>query len=208
MKDDAYDIISTRWSMIRCLKDKEDERSWKDFFDTYWRLIYWSAIKAGCSDTEAQEVVQETVICVVRQMEHFRADPTVGSFKGWLLSITRCRVADQLRLRARTRYGGLSEQTDADTAPDQPQEESLSAQFEEYWQAEWERNIMAAAIDRLREKVSPQQFKIFHLAVVKQLSVIEVAHALSVNAAQVYLAKHRVGRMLKREVRDLERSLF
>ena len=207
MKDKLNDMTSTRWSLIRRLKDKEDERSWKDFFDTYWKLIYASAIKAGCSETEAQEVVQETVICVVRQMEHFRADPKAGSFKGWLLTITRCRVADQLRLRPRSRYG-LPEQTDGDTARNQVAEEGLSIQFEEYWQAEWERNIMAAAIDRLREKVSPQQFKIFHLAVVRQLSVKEVTQALSVNAGQVYLAKHRVGRMLKREVRELERRSF
>jgi len=54
------------------------------------------AVKAGLNDAEAQqEVVQETVISVAKQMPGFRYDPTRGTFKGWLLKITRRRIADQ-----------------------------------------------------------------------------------------------------------------
>ena len=55
-------FIPTRWSLISRLKDWDDRESWKNFFDTYWKLIYGAAIKAGLSDVEAEEVVQETVI--------------------------------------------------------------------------------------------------------------------------------------------------
>ena len=37
------------------LQDLTDQESWKDFFDTYWRLIYSVAIKSGLSDAEAQD---------------------------------------------------------------------------------------------------------------------------------------------------------
>ena len=55
-------FIPTRWSLISRLKDWDDRENWKNFFDTYWKLIYGAAIKAGLSDVEAEEVVQETVI--------------------------------------------------------------------------------------------------------------------------------------------------
>ena len=91
--------IPTRRSLLNRLKNWDDQESWKDFFDTYSKLIYGVAIQAGLNDTEAQEVVQETVIAVAKQMEVFKYDPRIGSFKGWLLHTTRWRISDQLRKR-------------------------------------------------------------------------------------------------------------
>ena len=76
----APDPIPTRHSLLNRLKDWDDQTSWQEFFDTYWRLIYSVAIKAGLSDAEAQEVVQETVIGVARKISEFKADPAHGSF--------------------------------------------------------------------------------------------------------------------------------
>jgi len=56
------------------------------------------AIKAGLNDAEAQEVVQETIVAVAKQMG-FKYDPKIGSFKGWLLHLTRWRIADKMRKR-------------------------------------------------------------------------------------------------------------
>src|SRR5437016_1793823 len=74
----------TRWSLVRRLKDWDDHESWRDFFNTYWKLIYSAAMQSGLTDAEAQEVVQETVITVAKKMSSFKADPAFGSFKGWL----------------------------------------------------------------------------------------------------------------------------
>ncbi|PYJ80685.1 MAG: hypothetical protein DME22_23565 [Verrucomicrobia bacterium] len=74
------DLIPTRESLLSRLKDWEDRESWQDFFDTYWRLIYGIARKAGLSDAEAQDIVQETVISVARKIEGFKYDPAICSF--------------------------------------------------------------------------------------------------------------------------------
>src|SRR5882762_6651756 len=92
-------FIPTRRSLLNRLKNWDDQESWKDFFDTYWRLIYSVAVKAGLTQAEAQDVVQETVICVAKDIHKFRRDRALGSFKGWLRNITRWRIADQLRKR-------------------------------------------------------------------------------------------------------------
>jgi RNA polymerase sigma-70 factor (ECF subfamily) len=77
----------------------EDEASWREFFDTYWLLIYSVARKAGLTETEAQEAVQETVISVAKKMPEFNYDPQAGSFKGFLLQTTGWRITDQFRKR-------------------------------------------------------------------------------------------------------------
>src|SRR5438270_11166341 len=92
-------LLATRRSLVDRLGDWDDQRRWQQFFDTYWKLIYAAARKAGLTEVEAQEVVQETVITVAKNIGKLRYDPAIGSFKGWLLNITRWRFADQYRKR-------------------------------------------------------------------------------------------------------------
>jgi RNA polymerase sigma factor (sigma-70 family) len=81
------------------LRDWEDQVSWREFFDTYWKFIYSVAVRSGLSDQEAEDVVQETVASVARKMPEFVYDPQKRSFKGWLMHVTRLRIVDSLRRR-------------------------------------------------------------------------------------------------------------
>src|SRR6266508_3152393 len=93
-------LIPTRASLLERLKDLGDQTSWNEFYQTYRELIFSVARRAGLNETEADEVVQETLISVAKKMPDFKYDPGVDSFKGWLLTITRWRMLDQLQKRA------------------------------------------------------------------------------------------------------------
>src|SRR5689334_25113760 len=84
--------LSTRASLLGRLKSLEDQAGWQEFFDTYWQLIYSLARKAGLTDAEAQETVQETVITASKHLPAFRYDPKLCSFKTWLLRLARWRI--------------------------------------------------------------------------------------------------------------------
>ncbi len=62
------------------------------------------------------------------------------------------------------------------------------------------------AFRRLRPKVSARQLLIFRLAAQGELPLTQVSKKLGVSLAQVYLARHRVGKLLKAEVRGLRRE--
>src|SRR3954469_10125255 len=94
-------LIPTRYTLLSRLQNWDDQDSWRDFFDTYWRLIYSVALKSGLNESESQDVVQETVISVSQNLHKFKRDREAGSFKGWLCNITRWRILDQLRKRPR-----------------------------------------------------------------------------------------------------------
>ena len=91
----------TRRSLIMRLGDWKDQRSWDEFYRTYWRLIYSVAIKAGLREDEAWDVVQETVLTIAQQSRKGSYDPERGSFKMWLWNVTRWRINDQFRQRGR-----------------------------------------------------------------------------------------------------------
>ena len=96
---DSEDFLPTRQSLLERLKNLEDQTSWQTFFDRYWKLIYSVARKSGLSDAEAQDVVQETIISTSKSLREGRYDSKQGSFKQWLMKLTRWRIADQFRRR-------------------------------------------------------------------------------------------------------------
>ena len=83
------DFLPTRESLIEKLKDLENQETWREFFDLYWKLIYGVAIKSGFTHSEAEEVVQETIIGVTKGIARFKRDPAIGSFKSWLPAFSR-----------------------------------------------------------------------------------------------------------------------
>ena len=206
------ELIPTRASLLERLKDLGDDASWNEFFQTYRELIYSVARRAGLNETEADEVVQETVIAVAKKMPGFRYDPVVDSFKGWLLMVTRWRILDQLQKRravgsqsplaaARHEENGTRTPT-VERIPD-PSGFALT----EIWDQEWQKNLLNAALGRIKRQVHPQHYEIYHLLVILGKKVREVAQTLGVNAGQVYLARHRVGALLKKEVKRLEKQM-
>jgi RNA polymerase sigma-70 factor (ECF subfamily) len=201
------EFIPTRYSLLSRLQDWDDQESWKDFFDTYWRLIYSIALKSGLTDAEAQDVVQETVICVARDISKFKRDPKLGSFKGWLRNLTRWRIADQLRKRNPKALGEEAPLNGA-TSLLEPGEMPLpvNSELERIWEAEWQSNLMEAALERVKRRVKEEHYQMFDLNVVRQWPAIKVAKTLEVSLAQVYLAKHRLLALLKKEVRMLEKQ--
>ena len=75
------EFIPTRESLLRRLKDWKDDDSWQEFFKTYKRLIYSTALKSGLSEAEAEEVLQETVISVAKTIKEFKYDRKRCTFK-------------------------------------------------------------------------------------------------------------------------------
>ena len=204
----AHDLEPTRHSLINRLKDLEDQMSWQSFFDTYWRLIYNVALKSGLSEPEAQDVVQETVLTVTRKIQDFRVGPDSGSFRGWLLQITRRRALDQFRKRG-PRVHNTPFHDDHDTSatpmiarvPD-----PASLHLEAAWNAEWTQNLMSVALEKVKPQVDPEEYQIFDLHVIQQTPALNTARRLGVNLNRVYFAKYKVSRLVKREVKRLERE--
>lgn len=200
------DSLPTRSSLLGRLRDLGDDVSWRQFFDSYWCLLYNVARKSGLSEGDAEDVVQETVISVARKMPDFQYDSAKGSFKQWLLLIARRRIQDKLRSHYRTMRtdrGALeclpNQETAPPVAPDQ--------QFDELWEKEWRENVLQSALKRLSQRVNPKHYQVFEHCVVQKLPISAVARMLNMNAAQVYLAKHRMTLAVKRTIAEIEAEL-
>ena len=204
-------FLPTRSSLLERLKAWDNEAGWKEFFDTYQRSILGLAMKCGLSRSEAEEVVQDTMVAVARKMPEFEYDRSIGSFKGWLFTITRRAVGKQLSKRQSGRLvesgrhmeaGRNEEGADVADFPDP------AAGFDERWEEDWRHNLLDMAMDRVRRRTKPKQFQMFDLYVNQQLPMDQVTQILNVNAAQVYMAKLRISSAVRHELAQLQKKLI
>jgi RNA polymerase sigma-70 factor (ECF subfamily) len=212
---DPDEFIPTRASLVSRLKDWEDQTSWREFFDTYWRLIYGAARKAGLTDAEAQDVVQETLLAVAKKMPGFIYDPAKDSFKGWLMQVTQWKVADQFRNRLAGVHASACPAGPGEARPGERQHtlkrelqraDPAGFDLQAIWEDEWRTHLLHTALERVKRRVEPGHYEMYYLHVIKEQAAREVARALGVNVARVYLAKHRVGARLKQELKNLDAS--
>ena len=152
----------------------------------------------------SSDLVQETVISVLKSMPDFKYDGAGGSFKSWLLNLTAWRIGDQVRKRQRNiQPARWKDDTGTGTDTIERIPDPAGEKLEAIWDEEWERNLMDAAIERVKQKVDAKQYQIFDLYVLKKWPVAKVAGTLKINVGRVYLAKHRIGALIKREMSAL-----
>jgi RNA polymerase sigma factor (sigma-70 family) len=197
----------TRRSLVDGLKDLDDSERWKQFYQAYGPMIREMSKKAGLSHTEAEDVVQETIISVAKHMPTFIYNPAVGSFKAWLFNLILWRVKDQLRKRLpdspirpenyRKKYTARTSTIDRIADP-------AGAQLEDDWDAQWKTSSLEIALDKIKQKIKAKHFQIFQLLVVQGLPGPRVASSLGVNIGYVYLVTHRVGRLVKKQLKVME----
>jgi RNA polymerase sigma factor (sigma-70 family) len=207
MSKSEDELLPTRATLLGRMKNWHNQSSWQEFFDIYWKLIYGVARKAGLSDAEAQDVVQETMLSVAKHMPSFKYDPAVGTFKGWLLKLTRWRIVDQFRKRGPIIPHHENADDGARTATIEriPDENSLT--LDAIWEADWEKTLLDAAMTRVKPRLEPQKFQIFDFYVNREWPAEKVAQTFKVTVNQVYLVKNRVTEMLRAEIGHLEQEV-
>jgi len=206
MAIDDPSSIQTRPSLLRRLKT-DDADGWMEFYRIYSKPLRVFAIQSGLTETEADEVVQETAIAMSRHLPEYRYNPKVCRFKTWLLNQASWRIKDQIKKRNREAGHMVSPQGADDTArtatinrvPD-----PASINLDDLFETEWRRNLFATALERVKENFTDRQFQIFDLLVLKEWTGAAVAQSLGVTLANVYVTRHRISAAIKKETRRLE----
>jgi RNA polymerase sigma factor (sigma-70 family) len=199
--------LLTRQSLLFRVRVKSDGASWDEFHRLYRRLIYGRARRSGLSHADAEEVAQDVFIRVAEKIGEFDLNPDRGSFRGWLMKLTRWRIADKFAaLRKTDVRGPLKRETTGqrtatiERVPDPVDED-------EEWDREWQQHVLDAATERVARQVKPRHFQVFDLYVRQQWPVLKVAAELGVNPASVYVIGHRLTKLIKAEAEKLRRQL-
>lgn len=199
--------LLTRPTLLFRVREWQDGASWAEFHRLYRRLIYGRARRAGLSHADAEDVAQDVFTCVAESISEFDADPARGSFRGWLMQITRWRIADKFEALGKQPARSPAKAADASLRTATIERVAAPAADDDEWDREWQEHLLAAALERMARQVKPRHFQVFQLYVREQWPVLKVAAELGINPASVYVIGHRLTKQLKAEVGKLQRQI-
>lgn len=185
-------------SLIEAAKDWRDDANWREFFERYAPAIRRHACASGLSETEAEDVVQETMLKVSRYLPSFKYDRTVCKFRSWLNQIVNQRIFEALHRRRRSGFSevSLDQLREVVHATEAPTGDPVV-------QTEIDHRLLEACLARVRARAQPRHWQVFEAHALHGLSAEETARRYDTTAANVWVVRHRIVKRLREEWRNL-----
>lgn len=193
------DTSNTRVTLLhRISQNPGDQLSWTEFVRLYGPTIRTWIVHWGLQEADAQDVVQNVLLRLTAKLPQFQYDPT-RSFRGWLKTLTHHAWHDFVT-EAGYRNRGSGDVAVLEQLQSIAAREDLAARVE----ATFDKELLEIALARTRIRVAETTWEAFRLAALEQVEPQRVADQLGVRVSQVYLAKHRVQKLVQEEIRALE----
>jgi RNA polymerase sigma-70 factor (ECF subfamily) len=192
------DALATRPSLLVRLRDARDDGAWSQFVDLYAPLVFGLARKHGLQDVDAADLTQDVLLAVTGGIRRLDYDPRRGRFRGWLFTVARNKLRNFLA--AARRPDRCSGDADAQRLLQEvpaPEEDQAA-----WWDREYEQRVFSWAAEQVRGSFRESTWQAFWQTAVEGKTGPEVARALGLSVAAVYLARGRVTDRLKRLIRE------
>lgn len=182
----------------RLARSPADQAAWAEFVGRYGPQVLGWCQRWGLQPADAQDVTQNILLELARQMNGFRYDPA-GSFRGWLKTVAHrawCKFVE-----ARRRPGlGSGDSAVAALLDGVAAGDDLLVRLDE----EGERELLERAMALARLRVQPNTWEAFRLLALEERPGAEVAERLGMKIGAVYVAKSNVRKMIEEEVARLD----
>ena len=83
----------------------KDEEAWRRLVHLYSPLVHHWCHRSGLQEADTADVAQDVFRTVAELIDGFHHDRSGDSFRGWLRTVTRSRLLDFLRRKARATDG-------------------------------------------------------------------------------------------------------
>jgi len=185
-------------TMLRGLRINHPD-AWRRFIHIFGPVVYEWCRRKGLQPADASDVGQEVFRAVARRIEGFRRDQVGGTFRGWLWTLTRSKIADFYRGTAKEPHaiGGSTARMQWEAVPSRDLLSNESPPTTSTVE------IYRRALELLQHEFKTNTWQAFWRMVIDDQSPAEVAEELAMSTNAVYLAKSRVLRRLREELSDL-----
>jgi RNA polymerase sigma-70 factor (ECF subfamily) len=190
--------METSVSLLERLAGAATNDDWRQLLDLYQPLLRAWMARAGVPPSDADDLVQEVLLVVFREMGGFeRRGP--GAFRGWLRAILANRVRDYFR--------GQEYRPTATGDSDFPRKleelESPESALSRLWDREHDEHVAASLLRRVQHDFAPATWQAFRRHVLEGEPAVRVAAELGLSLNSVLLAKSRVLERLRQEAAGL-----
>lgn len=184
----------------RVRMDKDDQESWHQFMDIYRPLVSYWCRRINIKSTDTDDVCQDVFTSVLMSINRFSKEKESDTFRGWLRTITRCRVIDYLRRKTHEVPAMRNIDIDAEVAPLAEPEELSDANNES---RKASREVLRAAVKAVQDRSDDHTWQAFIRTAVDDQNAPDVANELGITSDSVRQAKSRVTKRLQKELGPL-----
>jgi RNA polymerase sigma-70 factor (ECF subfamily) len=182
--------------MMRLRQAPADVQAWEEFVRRYQPMMRDWCQRWGSRPEDAEDVAQAVLLKLLAAMKTFEYDPA-RSFRAWLKTVTHNAWNDFVK----------SHRRESTADPDRFQAildsraalDDLRSRIEDAY----DRELLELAMRRVEKRVKPANWRAFHLTAIEGQTGADAATELGMPVARVFIAKHRVERMLEDEIRIL-----
>lgn len=184
----------TRPSLLLRIRNFRDEDAWNQFIELYAPLIYGYLRKRNIQDADAGDLTQDVLSSVTSAANEFTYDPKRGSFRGWLLTVTRNKMLNFV-----SRKKALAGSGDSGV---QRAIEEMTAEEDDHtqWDLEYERRLFDWAAEKCRSEFQDTTWQAFWMTAVENQTASSAAETLKLSVGAVYVAKSRVTARLRQVI--------
>lgn len=193
------DELETNEELLTRIRNPEDLEAWAEFMAIYEPLLHRLSRKYGLQAADGENLVQEVMQKVAKQLCQRESQKPSSGFRRWLATVGRNAAIDSLRrVRPDAAAGGTSVHERLQNICDQ--EDPSNKEF----QRQLERQAFRWSAARIRGEFSDDTWKAFWETMVVGRSCDEVASAFGKSVGSIYTARSRVMQRLKTEVKTFD----
>ena len=197
------EIPPTRASLLVRLRDSGDEAAWKEFVELYTPLVYGYARKQGLQDADAADLCQDVLRAVAGAVGRLEYDPQRGSFRNWLFTVVRRKLA-RWRTAQQNRTRGSGDPAVNQLLEQCPAPAEGEADGDAEWEAAWRDRLFAWACEQVRRDVRAVTWQAFWRTAIEDQPGRQVAADLGLTIAAVYSAHSRVLARLRELIQSVQ----
>jgi RNA polymerase sigma factor (sigma-70 family) len=192
-------MADTSVSLLERLCLQPDGDSWTLFVDLYTPLIHGWLRRYSVKEEDAEDLAQEVMTVVVRELAHFQHSQQRGAFRNWLRTVT----VNQLRALCRTRRCRAEASGDSDIAQMLDQLADPSSSLSRLWDQQHDQHVAGRLMKLIRPQFEAKTWQAFRHVTLDGMKAAIVAEKLGMSVNAVLIAKCRVVNRLRQELRGL-----
>jgi RNA polymerase sigma-70 factor (ECF subfamily) len=189
----------TSVSLLDRLRKRPVAGDWQRLVDLYTPWLDTWLCRQGVSPADADDLVQEVLSVVVREVPGFRHDQRKGAFRCWLRTI----AVNRLRAFWRSRQTHAVATGDSDMEQRLDELADSNSSLSRLWDQEHDQHVLKRLLELVEPEFAQATWQAFRRVALEGARPAEVAAELGLSGNAVLLAKSRVLRRLREEAQGL-----
>ena len=187
----------TQPTLLLKIRNSDDDAAWERFVKIYTPLVFGYCVKRGLQAADASDVAQETMRTVAQAINRFEYDKKKGTFRGWLLMVTRNKLLKHFTKIQRQPIGTgrTSIQATLEATPD--------ANETDHWNHAYQQRLFQWASEEVKSEFSKKTWTAFWLMAVENKNSQTVANELDMSLGALYIAKSRVIARIRKQIESI-----